>query len=227
MKSVIFGNYDAYLDFGLIRTGMTIGTPRPKIHKVDISGADGSLDLTEYFGDVTYEDRQLTFEFQTPKRQEEFNELFTQILNALHGREMKIYPSDETEYYYIGRINVNEWKSDKAIGKIAIDVTAEPYKYKSNPTVISRSITGTTTQISCFNSRKRVIPIITTTGYATIVFRSYNKNGVLLKTTTLTVQNNTYPYSFSNTDIVFKEGENILEVTMNGAITIEYQEGAL
>lgn len=227
MKKVIFGKYDSYLDFGLIRTGMTIGTPQAKIHKVDIEGADGSLDLTEYFGDVTYSDRELTFEFETPKRQEEFNELFTEILNAIHGREMIVYPSDETEYYYIGRINVNEWKSDKAIGRVAIDVVAQPYKYKMNPTIISRTLTGTATQISCFNSRKRVIPTITVTKPTTIVFRTYNQNGVLLKETTLVAQNSTYPYSFSTTDIVFKEGENILEVTMNGTITIEYQEGAL
>lgn len=227
MKKVIFGDYDSYLDFGLIRTGMTIGTPQPKTSSVEIEGADGELDLTEYFGDINYSNRSLSFEFQTAKTQEEFTELFTNILNALHGRKMNIKQSDDIDYYYIGRVNVNEWKSDKAIGKIVIDVVAEPYKYKTNPTIISRSIAGTTTQISCFNSRKRVIPTITVTGYASIVYRTYSDTGVLLKEVRLVAQSNSYPYTLKSSDILFKEGENILEVSMNGTITIEYQEGAL
>lgn len=226
MKNVIFGNYDAYLDFGLIRTGMTIGTPTPKTKTVDIEGADGELDLTEYFGDVTYSNRPLSFEFQTPKTQEEFTELFTQILNALHGKKMSVKPSDDIEYHYVGRISVNEWKSDKAIGKVVIDVVAEPFKYKDAPTIVSRSITSTT-QISCFNTRKNVVPTITVTGYATIVYRTYASNGELLKEARLTISSDKYPYTFTDSNILFKEGENILEVTMNGTITIEYQEGAL
>ena len=219
MKSVIFGNYDAFLDFGLIRTGMTIGTPTPKTKVIEIEGADGELD-------VTYSNRPLSFEFQTIKTQEEFTELFTQVLNALHGKKMIVKQSDDIEYHYVGRITVNEWKSNKAIGKIVIDVSAEPFKYKDDPTIVSRSITNTT-QISCFNTRKHVVPTITITGSATIVHRTYAINGEILKETRLTVSSDKYPYTFTDPNILFKEGENILEVTMNGTITIEYQEGAL
>lgn len=226
MKNVIFGKYDAYLNFGLIRTGMTIGSPTVKEIKVDVDGGDGEKDLTEYFGIIHYSNRPLSFEFETPKREEEFTELYSRILNALHGKKMKIIPSEEVNFYYYGRITVNEWKSNKAIGKIVIDVNAEPYKLKNNPTVVSKTINGTST-ISCPNLRKPVIPKITISGAATIVFRTYNINGGLLKEYQYNITSATYPYSPDIPDILFVEGDNVLEVTMNGTIIIEYQEGEL
>lgn len=226
MRNVTFGKYDAYLEFGLIRTGMTIGSPSIKKITVEVEGADGEKDLTEYYGNVHYSNRVLSFEFETPKRDEEFTELYSRILNALHGKQMKVIPSEEVNYYYFGRVSVNEWKSNKAIGKIVIDVNAEPYKLKNNITVVSKTMNGTTS-IPCPNLRKPVVPKITISGAATIVFKTYNINGSLLKEYRYTITSSTYPYTPDLPDILFKEGENILEVTMNGAIIIEYQEGVL
>ena len=64
MKTVIFDDLDSHIDLGLIRKGVTIGSPSPKTKTVDIEGADGSLDLTEYFGEIFYENRELEMEFQ-------------------------------------------------------------------------------------------------------------------------------------------------------------------
>ena len=226
MKNVIFGNYDAYRDWDLIRTGMTIGTPEIKTEYVEIEGADGEIDLTEYFGKINYKNRPLTFEFATVKRQDEFTELFSQIQNAIHGKRMLVRPSDELDFYYMGRIKVNEWKSDKVIGRIVIDVNADPYKYKNNPTTVSKVLNGTE-RVSCYNLRKEVVPEITVSGTATIVFRTYAMDGTLEKEHQFTVTSATYPYTFTRPEILFKEGENILEVTMNGTVIIKYQEGAL
>ena len=67
MKGIKFGDYHSYDDFSLILTSKTIGTPTPKTEIIDIPGGDGVLDLTEFFGEVKYNNRQLSFEFSTIK----------------------------------------------------------------------------------------------------------------------------------------------------------------
>lgn len=211
-KNVYFGEYDAYRDFDLIRTGMTLGTPIIKEKTIDIEGGDGELDLTEYFGDVNYGPCQLSFEFKTAKTQEEYNEVFSRIKTALHGRRMKVWPSEETDFHYIGRITVNEWKSDVAIASVVIDVKADPFKYKNLPTVISKTINGTET-VNYTNSRRKVEPKITVTAATTITFKNI----------TLSLS----PGTYTHPAILFTEGDNVLTITTSGTVTVEYQEGQL
>ena len=56
-RSVNFDNYNSWTDFFLIRSSKTISSPEPKYIKVEVEGADGELDLTEYFGDIKYKNR--------------------------------------------------------------------------------------------------------------------------------------------------------------------------
>ena len=65
MKTVKFGDLDSYADLGLVRSNVEVGSPATKTDSVDIPGADGVLDLTEYFGEVLYENRELSMDFQT------------------------------------------------------------------------------------------------------------------------------------------------------------------
>lgn len=130
MNGITFGGFHSYRDFSLILAQKTIGTPSPKTETIDIPGGDGVLDFTEFFGEVKYNNRQLSFDFSTLVRQEQFMTLFSTVQNALHGQKMKIVLDDDPECYYIGRITVNEWKADQNIGKLTIDCDCEPYKYK-------------------------------------------------------------------------------------------------
>ena len=52
-KGVKFGEIHTS-SYGLVLSKKTIETPSPKLETVDIPGADGKLDMTEYFGDVKY-----------------------------------------------------------------------------------------------------------------------------------------------------------------------------
>ena len=125
MKGVRFGNYHSYDDFNLILTQKTIGTPSPKTETIDIPGGDGVLDLTEFFGEVKYNNRQLSFEFSTIVPKEEFMESFSMVQNAIHGQKMQIVLDDDSEWFYFGRITASEWKADKTIGKLTIDKMSE------------------------------------------------------------------------------------------------------
>ena len=45
----------SYTDFGVILTEQNIGLPSPKTYSVSIEGMDGSLDLSECFGEMKTE----------------------------------------------------------------------------------------------------------------------------------------------------------------------------
>ena len=212
MKGVKFGNYHSYNDFSLILSQKTIGTPSPKTETVDIPGGDGVLDLTEFFGDVRYNNRPLSFEFSTNVKQNEFMELFSTIQDALHGQKMNIIIDDDTEWYYTGRITVSEWKADKNIGKLTIDCDCEPYKLKISETIVSKAVSGTL-NIVLLNSRKRVIPTITTDAEMTISFGTYS--GTFSAGT------------FRIPELELSEGNNTVTVTGTGNISFQYREGGL
>ena len=55
----------SFRDFGLVLTSQEIGLPAPKTYIVEIEGRNGSLDLSESFGEIKYENRELKFTFDT------------------------------------------------------------------------------------------------------------------------------------------------------------------
>lgn len=169
MKGVKFGDYHSFNDLSLILAQKTIGTPSPKTEIIDIRGGDGILDLSEFFGEVKYENRNLSFEFSTIVPQAEFMNLFSAVQNALHGQKMQIVLDDDAEWYYIGRITVSEWKADRNIGKLTIDCDCEPYKIKIAETVITATVNGDTTVILP-NSNKTVVPTIDITGEVSLTY---------------------------------------------------------
>lgn len=169
MKGIKFGNYHSYDDFSLILSQKTISAPSPKVESIEIPGGDGVLDLTDFFGEVKYNNRELTFEFSCIVPQDEFLDLFSWIQNAIHGQKMQIVLDDDPEWYYIGRVTVPEWKTEKSIGKLTIECDCEPYKVKIAETVISKAVDGETTVILP-NSKKTVVPTITITGEVKLTF---------------------------------------------------------
>lgn len=170
MKGVKFGNYHSYNDFSLILSSKTIGTPSPKTETIDIPGGDGVLDLTDFFGEVKYNNRDLSFEFSTIVPQAEFMNLFSRVQNALHGQKVQIVLDEDAEWFYTGRITVSEWKADKSIGKLTIDCDCEPFKSRLGDTVIYQMVNDSEETIILPNGIKPVVPIIDITGNINLTF---------------------------------------------------------
>lgn len=213
MKGVTFGEYHSYNDFSLILSAKTIGSPSPKTEVIDIPGGDGVLDLTDFFGDVKYNNRELSFEFSTIVPQSEFMDLFSKVQNALHGKKMQIVLDDDAEYYYVGRIEVSEWKAEKSVGRLTIDCDCEPYKYKQAETIVTRAVSGTTSQITLTNSRKMVVPTITTDAEFKVAITGFS---------------GTYSAgTFKIPELVLPEGKTVVRATGTGNITFAYREGVL
>ena len=143
----------------------------------------------------------------------EFLNVFSAVQNALHGKKMKIILDDDPYFYYVGRVNVNEWKSDGRVGTIVIECDCEPYKYKLNKTIITNSIENHAI-ITYNNLRKPVVPTIKTDAGVTIVFGNVTK---VLQTAG----------EYVIPEITFREGENSITYDGTATVTVEYQEGGL
>ena len=211
----MFGNYHSWNDFQLVLAAKTIGTPSPKTETIDIPGGDGVLDLTDFFGETKYGNRNLSFEFSTMVTPSEFMPLFSEVQNALHGRKLRIILDEDPEWCYIGRISVSEWKADRNIGKLTIDCDCEPYKYQIGTTEIFRAISGTSS-FTLPNSRKRVVPEVKVTSSSGLSV-TYGSGNVW----------NLSSGSYLLPELELVEGDNPITVSGTGSITFTYTQAQL
>lgn len=215
MKGVTFGTYHSYDDFGLILTSKEIAAPKTKTMKIDVEGADGSIDLTDFFGEPKYEDCTHKFQFSTIVPQSEFLTLFSTIKNTIHGKKLRIVLDDDPGFFYIGRCYVSSFTNEKNIGKISVECDCEPWKYKAAKTVVTQAVSGEST-ISLPNLRKRVVPevVIEADSALHIVYNTYNVWDLI-------------GGSYTLPELELKAGENTVSVTGTGSITFSYQEAGL
>lgn len=213
MIGVNFNNFHSFDDFGLILSSKTIEAPNPKTVKVSIEGADGEMDLTEYFGETKFENRKLEFEFTSIIPKSEFKDQFSEINNAIHGKKMQILLDEDSEFYYVGRCSLSSWKSNGRIMELTITCDCEPYKYKKCVTKKTNTIDGSETIVYA-NLRKSVIPKITIDSPIDFVFenKTFSVGGA-----------GTYIFP----DIVFKAGSNKITFVGSATVTVEYHEGGL
>ncbi|MGN0622181.1 MAG: dockerin type I domain-containing protein [Porcipelethomonas sp.] len=141
MKGVCFGSHHSS-DYGLILSKKEIESPNPKLETVDLPGADGLLDMTDYFGDVKYENRQLKFEFSTFLHGKELSELYSRVQDDLNGRRFTgIVIDDDPDFRYIGRVTSVKLAEDK-ISRITVLCSCEPYKVRVKNKIISVNLNG-------------------------------------------------------------------------------------
>lgn len=213
MNSVKFGDIDSYKDWGILLRPKTRPKPNPKYEYVSIPARNGDLDVTEWAGDIFYENLSFPLEFYVIDAMKTWDEKIRTITNYLHGQKMKVTFSDDPDYYYLGRITVNEFSSDRSLGILTIECNFEPYKYKQEVTEIEYSVSAGNTY-NFTNGRMKVVPTIEVSNTMTIEFEgtSYSLSAGSSKVL----------------DIQFKQGINQIKVTNGtGTLKASYQEGDL
>ena len=232
MKGVMIGEKHSYTDWDLyLGKETSISFPKIKETVVDIPGADNEIDLTEALtGDVKYKTRDIKLVFYTVKKKKNWRSFISEIANYLHGKRLNIIFDDDPSYFYVGRCQIDPLKLDEKVGKITIDVKAEAYKYSITSTTddwpwdtfnfengiieyYSELIVNGVLELNLYNSRMRVIPTITVSNDMTIEF-----------------ENETYELVEGINrllDIELKEGDNLVKITGNGTVTIDYRRGCL
>ena len=115
-------------------TRPVINPPTIKSNYIDIPGGNGTIDassiLTEY---PVYNDREGQIEYYVTRNYDDYSswkKVYHDILNYLGGKVFKVILEEDPGFYYRGRVNVNQWKSEKDWSKITLDYHLEPFKYE-------------------------------------------------------------------------------------------------
>lgn len=130
MHGVIFGDKHTYRDWGLLtKSRPVISPPVPKTKMISVPGSDTVIDLTESLtGNIHYEMRTIRFEFVTAAERERWPALYSEIMNTLHGRRIRIIMDDDPNFYYTGRVMVDGFEPEKKTAVLTMTAQVEPYK---------------------------------------------------------------------------------------------------
>lgn len=215
MEGITFGEVHSYRDLKLLLAKKEMGSPAVKTNEVDIPGADGKLDMTDFFGEPKYDNVTHKFDFVTLEEREKFPLQFAVIKNAIHGKKVRIVLDDDPTFFYLGRCHVSSFTNEKGAGAVAVDCDCEPYKYKMQPTTVQVTVDGAQT-VSLTNARKRAVPEvrIETEGSIRIEYQVSNiwelGSGI-----------------FTLPELELTEGENPVTLTGTGSVTFTWQEAEL
>lgn len=236
MDGVTFGTKHSYRDWGLLlKSRPVISPPSPKTVYVDIPGSDGIIDLTESLtGDVKFDNRTIKCEFVVLDARNRWSDIYSEIMDYLHGQRMRVRLDEDPTYYYEGRLQVNEWKSDKVTSTITIEGDVEPYKMEMFSSLedwewdsfnfetgiirdykeirVDESLTFTIE-----GRRRSVVPSFT------VVSDDGSGLQVRFNGTTYDLPDGTSRVL----NIVIKNGTNTLYFTGNGTVSIDYRGGRL
>lgn len=230
--AVIFGDKNSWKDWHLIPSSRPVFVmPEVKTNFVDLPGTDSGIDLSEAVsGYPVYKNRNGSFKFVVDPDWKNWPTAYSEIASYLHGKRLRAILTDDPTYFYEGRFWISAWDSGNAVTSITINYDVEPYKrnvigtldewiwdsFNFETGVIQNyklvSVNGSL-NLTILGSARRVSPIFTVTADMTLTF-----NGA------------TYPIKKGTSKIygvTFGDGENVVTVTGNGTISIDYRGGSL
>jgi len=130
MHGVTFGNKHSFRAWNLmLKSRPEISPPVPKTKLIQVPGTSTVIDLTEALtGEVKYELRTIRCVFCVVGGRSKWPAVYSAILNEIHGQRMQIIMDDDPNYYYIGRVAVDQWESEEVTATIVITAEVEPHK---------------------------------------------------------------------------------------------------
>lgn len=196
-------------DYGLILKSFDAPEPGVKTHRVQVDGADGELDMTEWAGVVRFESRIVTVAFRDMQ-----SEGYKRLVNQLLGRNCKIILSSDPDWYFYGRCDEAGSNTRKRVTDTPLVFTCQPYKLRKYPTQIKQTVDATNgTQILLKALRRSAIPTISLTAACTLTFDGTSYS--------LAAGTHTVP------GIVITDSPKTMTVTGSGNITITFEEGVI
>lgn len=129
--SITIQGYNTYDEWGLIPMKRPhVAQPPLKSKYVDIPAFDGEIDYTEVLtGRPAYGMREGSWEFWL-RPQEEWPNVYGDILQKIHGKNVNIILEDDPEWFYTGRVTVESFDTEDHNSKITIQYHLDPYKYQ-------------------------------------------------------------------------------------------------
>lgn len=121
----------------MVPTSRPVVNPPQAITEYDVlPDRNGIIDETDQLDSgIYYGLRKGSWEFVVLH---EYNGLwylvYEELLGYVHGQELRVQLADDPNWYYVGRIFVNQWKSDPHASKVVLDYELDPYKYSISTT---------------------------------------------------------------------------------------------
>lgn len=117
------GTVRPYEDYGMYLVSYDAPPPKPKTVEVQIEGRSGSIDLTEWAGDVFYETRMVTIKLRDMRGDA------TELITRLNGRRVKVYFDDQPDWYFVGRVESMNDPTRKHVSDLTLQIKCDPWKY--------------------------------------------------------------------------------------------------
>ena len=134
------------LDMILIKNECTADNPEPKRLTENIPGRDGVVDYSDYYdGVIFYENRTVSYKFFFGGSPHEVSRA-VERLNRYHGRKITVVEDDDPDFSLTGSasVSVDERAPYGNYVYMTLSLDAEPYRWRSEPTVLRESgVSGT------------------------------------------------------------------------------------
>lgn len=168
--SVYYGSYNSWNTWCLVPSERPSIAP-PEIYTPydDFKDGLGAIDLDLLTNnDMEMVGRSGTHQwiidtFEREDRGMEWFDVYSSILQKIHGKKMQIILEDEPNYYYYGRVSVKDYKAEASHSTLSIDYLVEPYKYdlaKTTHSITFNSESGAAKTIT--NPGKYITPVVVT-----------------------------------------------------------------
>lgn len=163
-NSLTIDGHDLGDELGLIvLDGYELPLPEPKTYLVDVPGSDGVIDLTEFAGDIAYQQRSQTFTLAASGLTDRTAQVLqTQLARLIHGRRKTFALGQDRGWTYTGRFALGTPSHDSGttVWTWPLTVTADPYKTRDDSplTWLINAAGGVTLTLPM--GRKRVCPTI-------------------------------------------------------------------
>lgn len=152
-----------YEDYGIFLKDYSVSPAVPKSYFVSLDGADGSLDLSDWAGEIKYEPRTVEINLR------DMNERHLPIVQALNGRRWRITFFDDPHWYYEGRCDSVSTETRRRVTDIGLTFTCSPWKTKHVDTIMEKAFSPGTKMV-LRAERKTVIPKIKVSSACNVIW---------------------------------------------------------
>ena len=192
-----------------------IESPEPRLEEIEIPMRDGYINGAGFLSDVIYYDsRKITIGLELRSDRWEWPLYWSQILEDLHGKNIRVEFPDDPNWYWEGVASVGKIEDHGMTAGVTITVTAHPFKRSrvAEP-LFSGTLSGDET-LEIFVTAMRGYPEFDAGAPGMTV--EYDG-----ETWTLPVGEST---CFG---LVLPHGDSTLTLHGSGSLTVKYREGAL
>ena len=241
MNGTIYGSDHSFKEFGLLRSARpVISDPEVKTHIVDNPGGNGEIDLTTSLTGVPlYKNRTITESFVAIGNKRAWEQLPSRLNQLLDGHRNYIIMDSDPGYMWLGRsmLKGTDMTNDTHM-KLNIVSNVEPFKYErfsstedwewdclNFETGIIRDyrdlyVNGEL-DVEIIGTKAPVSPTFSFWGVASDLIVEFYDHVLDIETVANLSKGE------DTSDIIIREGLNVLHFTGKGYVTIEYRGGIL